>query len=142
MYVEHEVMLHMMYELTHCLIRQTTLLHIQCLFNLTINTLFLHRRPKPTELARVRVSGPRTSRHRLATLRRPHVNRLRVLLRPRVDTNIDSRIQTVCNCLANQADLHDRIIAALLTHVEEKVLGVESLSLLVGVVGRGLFDFP
>lgn len=73
---------------------------------------------------------------------RPHIDRLRVLPRPWVDTNINSRIQTVCNGLANQANLHDGIIAALLAHVEKEVLGVEGLSLLVGVVGRSFFDFP
>jgi hypothetical protein len=36
--------------------------------------------------------------------------------------------------------MEDRIVAALLAHVEEEVLGVEGLFLVVGVVGGGGFD--
>jgi hypothetical protein len=74
-------------------------------------------------------------------LRRPHVHGLRVLLRPRIYPNINGRIQTICNRLADQTDLHDRVVTTLLAHVEKSVLGIGSLHLLVGVVRGCLFDF-
>jgi hypothetical protein len=112
--------------------------HLHLRFN--IHTLLLLRRLKSTVLASIWISRPGTARHRLATIRCPRVHRLRVLARPRVNADINRSIQAICNRLANQADLHDGVIAALFAHVEEGVLGVEGLSLLVGVVGRRLFN--
>lgn len=95
---------------------------------------------EPTILARIRVSRPRTPRHRLPTRRRPHIHRLRVLLRLGINTHVNCSVQAVRNRLADKADLQDRVVAALLTHVEEGVCSVGSLDLLISVVGRGFLD--
>lgn len=102
--------------------------------------LLLLRRPKPTVKARIGVPRPRAPLHRHTSIGRPHVNRLRVLLRLRVNTNINRSIQAILNRLSNQRDLHDGVVTALLAHVEERVCGVGGDGLLVGVVGGGLFD--
>lgn len=119
----------------------TPLFHIQNLLNLL--RLPLRWRPtttKSTVLARIRVSSPRASWHGLTTLRSPHIHGLWVLLSLGVDANINGSIKTVRNRLADKADLHDWVITALLAHVEEEVLGVESLFLGVGAVGCRLLD--
>lgn len=62
------------------------------------------------------------------------------MLRLRVDANVDGGIEAVLDLVANERNLHDGVVAALLAHVEECVLGVEGLLLLVGVVRRRLLD--
>jgi hypothetical protein len=115
------------------------LLNVESL-HLRLNTLLSHRRPKPTISTRIGIPRPRTIRHGFPAVRRPHINWLRILTGPRVHANINRGIQPILNSLANEADLHDGIVAALLTHVEEHVLGVEGLSLVIGVVWGSLFD--
>ena len=113
-------------------------LHINLLLGKDV--LLLLRGPKPTVQAGVRVSRPRASLYWYTTICRPHVDRLRVLLRLGVNTDIDSSIEAIFDGLANERDLQHRIVAALLSHVEERVYCVGSDGLLVGVVGRGLLD--
>lgn len=103
-------------------------------------SLLLFRWSKSTIPTSVRVPRPRTVWHWLPSISSPHIHRLRTLLRLRIDSDIDGRIQAVGNSLANEGDLHDGVVAALLAHVEECVGGVEGLRLLVGVVGWRLFD--
>jgi hypothetical protein len=95
---------------------------------------------KPTILARIRISRPRAPRHCLSALRRPHIHRLWVLLCPGINTNINGSVQAIRNCLANEADLQYRVVAALRAHVEEGVCGVGCLDLFVRAVGWSLFD--
>jgi hypothetical protein len=106
----------------------------------SVHLLLLHRRPKPTVKARIRVPRPRAPLDRHTSIRRPHVNRLRVLLRFGVNTNIDCSIEAILNRFSDQRDLHDGVVAALLGHVEERVSGVGGDGLLVGVVGGCLLD--
>jgi hypothetical protein len=115
-----------------------TLLRVRDL-NANIFLLF-PRRLETAVLAAIWVSSPGAFRHRLAAIHSPHVNRLGILLCLRVDTDIDGRVQTILNSIADEANLHDWVVAALLAHVEQRVLGVEGLGLLVGVVGRGLLN--
>jgi hypothetical protein len=104
-----------------------------------VHLLLLHRRPKPTVKARIRVPRPRAPLNRHTSIRRPRVNRLRVLLRLGVNTNINRRIKAILDRLSDQRDLHDGVVAALLGHVEERVGSVSGDGLLVGVVGGCLF---
>jgi hypothetical protein len=105
-----------------------------------LHLLFLLRRPRPTVKARIRVPRPRATLHRHTSIGCPHVNRLRVLLRLGVNTNINCSIKTILNRLSDQRNLHDRVVAALLGHFEERVRSVSSDGLFVGVVGGGLFN--
>lgn len=86
------------------------------------------------------VSRPWAVGIRLATSRGPHIDRYWILLSLGVDTHIDGGIKTVLNLASDERDLHDGVVTTLRTHSEEKVLGVESLRLLVGVIGGGFFN--
>jgi len=65
---------------------------------------------------------------------------LRVLPRLRINTNIDCRIKAILDFAPDKRDLHDWVVATLLAHIEERILGVGGLFLGVGVVGRRLLD--
>lgn len=112
------------------------------LFHVTLllgeDVLLLLWGPESTVQASVGVSCPWAPLDWYATVRGPHVDRLRVLLRLGVDADIDSSIQAVLDGLANERNLHHWIIAALLSHVEKRVCCVGSNGLLVGVVRRRL----
>jgi hypothetical protein len=105
-----------------------------------LHLLVLLRRPRPTIKARIRVPCPRTTLYRHTSIGCPHVDRLRVLLRLGINTNINCSIKTILNRLSDQRNLHDRVVAALFGHVEERVRIVSSDGLCVGVVGGGLFN--
>jgi hypothetical protein len=115
-------------------------LHTFLSSNSSVHLLLLHRRPKPTVKARIRVPRPRAPLNRHTSIRRPHVHRLRVLLRLGVNADINRRIEAILNRLSDQRDLHDGVVATLLGHVEERVGGVGGDGLLVGVVGGCLFN--
>jgi hypothetical protein len=118
------------------------LLSIKHLRNLLpLNTPLPLRRPKPTIPTRIRIPRPRTPRNRFPALRRPRIDRRDINLGFRINPNIDSRIQAICDSFADEADLHDGVVAALLSCVEECVYGVLGLGLFVGVVRGGFFDF-
>jgi hypothetical protein len=115
-------------------------LRIKRLHKILNSPPLLHRWPESTVLACVRVSRPGTPRYRLPSLGRPHVDRLRALPRPWIDSYINGRIQAICNCLSDETDFHDWVVATLLSHVEKGVLSIGSLHLLVGVVRSCLLD--
>lgn len=89
---------------------------------------------------RVRISGPGAARNRLATGGCPHVHWLRVLPSLGVDTDVDSSIEAILDRLSDERDLHDGVIAALLGHGEQEVLGICHVLLRVGVVWGCLLD--
>lgn len=89
---------------------------------------------------RVGISSPGAASDRLATLSRPQVYGLRVLSCLGVDADIDGRVEAVLDGLADERDLQDGVVAALLGHVEEHILRVGGDGLVVGAVGSRLFD--
>lgn len=76
----------------------------------------------------------------IPSLRRPHIHRLRPLSRPRINTNINRRIQPIRNRLADQTNFHNRVVTPLFPHIEQRVLRVQGLFLRVCVVRGCFFD--
>ena len=102
--------------------------------------LLLLRWAESAVFAAVWVPSPRATGNRNTTVRRPGIDGLRILLRLRVDTNINCCVETIFNLAANQGNLHDWIVTTLLSHVEEGICGVGGNGLFVGVVRGGLLD--
>ena len=67
---------------------------------------------------RIRVTGPWAVGNRLATLAGPRVHRLRVLLRLRVNADIDCRVKAILDLGTDERYLQKWIVATLLSHVE------------------------
>ena len=81
-----------------------------------------------------RISSPGRPFHRDTTVRTPHIDWTGSSVCLWIDTNINEGINTILNLRCEQVDLKNRIIASLLSLIEQHILRIFGPSLLVAVV--------
>jgi hypothetical protein len=85
------------------------------------------------------ITSPRRSGNRNTPISSPCVDRLWILLRSRVDANIDGSVDARAPVAANLCNLELRVVTTLLGRVVQHIISIQSLSLFVGVVWCCLF---